>query len=187
MATCAFPDDSSEALLLTSGRPVAGAEVRVVDGELRLRGPQCFQGYVDAALDADAFDDDGWFRTGDLGHVDDDGNVHITGRLKDIIIRNAENISALEVEDVLLRHPAVADVAVIGTPDPRTGERVVAVVVLEPDGTVTLELLAEHCRTEGLARQKTPEALQIVDEIPRNPMGKVLKQQLKDDLVLEPR
>ena len=77
----------------------------MVDGELRLRGPQCFLGYVDSALDADAFDDDGWFRTGDLGHVDDDGIVHITGRLKDIIIRNAENISALEMKRCCSRTP----------------------------------------------------------------------------------
>ncbi len=185
MATCASPDDSSEALLLTSGRPVAGAAVRVVDGELRLRGPQCFQGYVDATLDAEAFDDDGWFRTGDLGHVDGDGNVHITGRLKDIIIRNAENISALEVESALLTHPDVVDVAVIGLPDVRTGERVAAVVVAAENSALTLEVIADHCRGQGLARQKTPEALQIVTAIPRNPMGKVLKQQLRDEFVLE--
>jgi non-ribosomal peptide synthetase component E (peptide arylation enzyme) len=100
------------------------------EGELRLKGPQCFAGYVDASLDTDAFDNDGWFRSGDSGRVDADGNVRITGRLKDAVIRNAENISALEVENALITHPAVADVAVIGVPDPRTGESVCAVVVV---------------------------------------------------------
>ena len=102
------------------------------EGELRLRGPQCFLGYVDASLDAAAFDDDGWFRSGDLGIIDADGNVTVTGRIKDIIIRNAENISALEIEDALYQHPAVADVAVVAAPDPRTGERVCAFVVAAP-------------------------------------------------------
>ncbi|OBA80746.1 hypothetical protein A9W99_15880 [Mycobacterium sp. 1164966.3] len=94
-----------------------------------LKGPQCFLGYADAALDADAFDSEGWLRTGDLGLIDANGNVHVTGRIKDAIIRNAENVSALEVENVLIAHPAVADVAVIGVPDRGSGERVCAVVV----------------------------------------------------------
>jgi acyl-CoA synthetase (AMP-forming)/AMP-acid ligase II len=182
IATAARPDDPPEVLAGTIGKPGPGVELRVVDGELRLKGLQCFLGYLDPSLDTHAFDEEGWFRTGDLGHVDDDGNVHITGRLKDVIIRNAENISALEIEDVLLRHPGVADVAVLGMPDPRTGERVVAVVVPEPGATVTLEVLAEHCAAEGLARHKTPERLELVPDLPRNPMGKILKQQLKDTL-----
>ena len=182
IATCAFPTDPPKVLAETIGKPGPGMSLRVVDGELRLKGPQCFLGYLDPALDADAFDEEGWFRTGDLGFVDDDGNAHITGRLKDVIIRNAENISASEIEGVLLRHPAVADVAVIGVPDPRTGERVVAVVVLEPGTSLALSDVAEHCVAEGLARQKTPEGLSFVDALPRNPMGKVLKQQLKDSL-----
>ena len=115
-----------------------GAACAWSEGELRLKGPQCFLGYVDASLDADAFDDDGWFRSGDQGRIDDDGNVVITGRIKDAIIRNAENISALEIEGVLATHPAVADVAVIGVPDPRTGERVCAVVVAAPGADVVL-------------------------------------------------
>ena len=100
------------------------------EGELQLRGPQCFSGYVDPTLDESAFDADGWFHTGDLGTIDETGNVRITGRLKDIIIRNAENISVVEIEEMLYRHPAVTDATVLGLPDPRTGERVVAVVVL---------------------------------------------------------
>ncbi|EFC79131.1 class I adenylate-forming enzyme family protein [Parafrankia sp. EUN1f] len=163
----------------TVGRPMTGVRVRVVDGELRLKGPQCFLGYVDATLDADAFDDEGWLRTGDLGSVDGEGRVRVEGRLKDVIIRNAENISASEIEEVLLRHPAVADAAVIGVPDERTGERVCAVVVVRPGSAVTLADLAAHCQAEGLARYKCPERLEIVDELPRNPMGKVLKRQLR--------
>ena len=128
------------------GRPIHGVEVRVAaDGELRFRGPQLFLGYVDAALDADAFDSDGFFRTGDLGEVDEHGYVHITGRIKDIIIRNAENISAVEVENVLHEHRSIQDVAVVGVPDPKTGEHAVAVIVLAPGAApLTLQEIGEH-------------------------------------------
>jgi cyclohexanecarboxylate-CoA ligase len=149
------------------------------EGELRLKGPQCFRGYVDASLDADAFDAEGWFRTGDLGLVDGDGNVRVTGRLKDVIIRNAENISALEIEEAVLRHPDVADVAVIGVPDPRTGERVCAVTVPVPGAQVSLDALVDHCRRLGVPRHKLPERLAIVDVLPRNTLGKVLKNELR--------
>jgi acyl-CoA synthetase (AMP-forming)/AMP-acid ligase II len=179
-----------EVLDHTVGPPVAGVRVRVVgdrevelpagqEGELRLKGPQCFLGYVDRALDADAFDADGWLRTGDLGVVDGDGNVRVTGRIKDAIIRNAENVSALEVENALATHPAVADVAVIGVPDPHTGERVCAVVVPGRPGNVSLEDLVDHCRAQGLSRYKHPERLMIVDALPRNQFGKVLKKDLR--------
>jgi acyl-CoA synthetase (AMP-forming)/AMP-acid ligase II len=183
------PDDPPAWLDHTAGQPVPGVTVRVVDegereleaeqeGELRLKGPQCFAGYLDPALDADAFDDEGWFRTGDLGLVDGDGNVRITGRLKDLIIRNAENISAVEVEEVLFGHPGVADVAVIGVPDERTGERVCAVVVAADDPP-SLEELRAHCGRLGLARQKAPERLELVSDLPRNALGKVLKNELR--------
>ena len=131
-------------------------------------------------LDAAAFDADGWFRTGDLGIIDADGNVSVTGRIKDIIIRNAENISALEIEEALYQHPAVVDVAVVAAPDPRTGERVCAFVVSAPDAPPpTLADLANHCRSLGLAVQKCPEQLELVDSLPHNSFGKVLKQDLK--------
>jgi acyl-CoA synthetase (AMP-forming)/AMP-acid ligase II len=175
-ATSESPDDPAPGT--TVGRPVAGVSVRVVDGELRLKGPQCFLGYVDASLDADAFDDEGWFRTGDLGSVDDDGRVRIEGRSKDVIIRNPENISSLEDQGVLLSHPDVADVAVIGVPHERTGEQVCAVVVARPGAEVALADLVEHCRAEGLARHKCPERLEVVDALPRSPMGKVLKRSI---------
>ena len=180
-----------EVLDHTVGAPGPGVSVRVVDdrgvelpagheGELRLKGPQCFLGYADATLDADAFDGEGWLRTGDLGLIDANGNVRVTGRIKDAIIRNAENVSALEVENALATHPAVADIAVIGVPDPRTGERVCAVVVPTSGDDVSLESLVQHCRSQGLSRYKYPERLVIVDALPRNQFGKVIKKDLRD-------
>lgn len=142
------------------------------------------RGYVDSSLDAEAFDSEGFFRTGDLGTIDTDGFVRITGRLKDIIIRNAENISAFEIESVLIEHPAIADIAVIGLPDARTGERACAVVVLAADhDTLTIPDVAAFCQLKGLAKQKIPEQLEIVDALPRNPMGKVLKHLLRSEMV----
>jgi acyl-CoA synthetase (AMP-forming)/AMP-acid ligase II len=190
VATSPSPDGEPDILDHTVGRPVPGVSVRVVDeserevapgedGELRLKGPQCFLGYVDETLNAEAFDDDGWFRSGDRGRIDADGNVIVTGRIKDAIIRNAENISALEIEGVLATHSSVADVAVIGVPDSRTGERVCAVVVPKAGAQVTLSSLAEHCQASGLSRHKSPERLEVVEELPRNLTGKVLKAELR--------
>jgi cyclohexanecarboxylate-CoA ligase len=174
----------------TVGRPVAGAEVRIVaadgspcppgvPGEIRARGPQLCRGFVDPAH-ADVFDGDGFLRTGDLGTLDADGFVTITGRLKDVIIRKGENIAAKEVEDVLYTHPAVADVAVIGLPDADLGERCCAVVVLRDGGALTLADVLAHCRAAGLANQKIPERLEVVAELPRNASAKVLKYELRE-------
>ena len=128
--TMADVDDPDEELADTEGRADAGRRAAHrharrqrrpgpgEEGEIRAKGPQLMLGYLDASLDADAFDDEGYFRTGDLGTLDADGYVTITGRLKDVIIRKGENISAKEVEDLLYTHPKVADVAVIGLPDP---------------------------------------------------------------------
>lgn len=193
IATSGAMDDPDDLLVSTEGRPAPGVEVRVRNpadgtdcppdepGELCLRGPQMFLRYANPDLMADAFDERGYFRTGDLGIVLPSGHVRITGRLKDVVIRNAENISATEVEDVLHGHPMIADVAVIGVPDPRTGERVCAVVKLEA-GThgITVQDLAEYCIGIGLAKQKIPERVEIVDEVPRNPMGKIRKLELRD-------
>ena len=180
VATSPAFDAAPELLDHTVGKPVPGVSVRVAaDGELLLKGPQCFLGYVDAALDAAAFDADGWFRTGDLGTVDAEGNVRVTGRTKDAIIRNAENVSALEVEGVLATCPGVADVAVIGLPDRITGERVCAVVVASTDTAVTLETLVDHCLAAKLARYKHPERMELIAELPRNSLGKVLKKELR--------
>jgi len=183
IAACSAPSDPQQRLNTTVGRASPGVQVRVADGELRLKGPQRFIGYVDSSLDAAAFDEAGWFRTGDLGIVDHDGFITVTGRLKDIIIRNGENVSALEVEEVLRRHSSIADTSVIGLPDARTGERVCAVIVPAPQHEVTLDTVIEHCASECLARQKTPEQVVVVDSIARNSMGKVLKDNLRTQIL----
>lgn len=181
IVTMASVGDSDEVLATTEGRAVDGVDLVLVDGEIRVKGPMVMRGYIDAALDADAFDEDGYLRTGDLGELDGGGNVRITGRVKDIIIRNMENISAKEVEDLLFTHPKVADAAVIGLPDARTGERVCAVVVATDAGDPpTLAELLDFTVAQGLAKQKTPEQLEVVDALPRNPTGKVLKYELRD-------
>jgi len=137
-------------------------------------------GYLDSSLDAEAFDADGFFRTGDVGRLDEDGYVTITGRLKDIIIRKGENISAKELEDYLYEHPKVADVAVIGLPDPASGERACAVVACRDAGDpLSFEEMKEFLLGKGLMIQKVPEQLEIVDSVPRNPAGKILKNELR--------
>jgi cyclohexanecarboxylate-CoA ligase len=157
------------------------------EGELRLRAPQLFVGYVDPGLDQHAFDSDGFFKTGDLAIVDADGAIRITGRLKDIIIRNAENISALELENALSGHPDIVDVGVFGIPDRRTGERCCAAVVMRP-GAAPLDLdgLREFCAGEAIARYKVPELILVVDAIPRNSMGKISKAELRDQAISGP-
>ncbi len=180
MGAVGDPDDK---LADTEGRTSPGVELRIADGELRVKGPQLFRGYVDASLDADAFDEHGYFRSGDLGVVDEEGFVAITGRLKDVIIRKGENISAKEVEDLLYRHPKVADVAVIGLPDPALGERCCAVVASK-DGSDPLEFteMVDFLKNQGLTIQKVPEQLELVDVVPRNPTGKTLKHELRQRL-----
>jgi non-ribosomal peptide synthetase component E (peptide arylation enzyme) len=150
------------------------------EGEIRAKGPNLTLGYVDASLDAEAFDDEGFFRTGDLGNLDAEGHIAITGRLKDVIIRKGENISAKEVEDLLFTSPQVADAAVIGLPDPKSGERACAIVVpADPEHPPTLTDLFEFLKGEGLMVQKIPEQLELLDVLPRNPTGKVLKHELR--------
>lgn len=182
-------DDPDIKKATTDGRPCPNVSVRVVldgrelgrgeEGELQVTGPQVCLGYLDSSLDAEAFTDDGWFRTGDLGVIDDDGWVSITGRLKDIIIRKGENISAKEVEDLLYAHPAIADAAVIGVPDPASGERACAVLVLAAGASITFEEMVEHLTRSNLARYKHPEKMVVVDALPRNPSGKILKKDLR--------
>ncbi len=188
MATTNDPD---EKLADTEGRPTPGVELIVVtldgnraapgeEGEIRLKGPQVIGGYLDPALDAEAFDDEGYFRSGDLGIVDAEGYVTITGRLKDVIIRHGENISAKEVEDLLYSHPAVADVAVIGLPDPKTGERACAVVSMAEGQSLAFADMVTYLKDQGLRVQSIPEQLEVVDVVPRNPAGKILKHTLRE-------
>jgi acyl-CoA synthetase (AMP-forming)/AMP-acid ligase II len=184
-------DDPDDKLATTEGRPAPGARVKVVtpdervcgpneEGELRLIAPQMFHGYVDGSLNGDAFDSDGYFRTGDLGFFDDDGYVHVVGRLKDVINRKGENISAKEIEDELYHHPGIREVAVIGLPDPVSGERCCAVVVpSDPGQHFDIAEMQDFLDSRGLMRQKWPEQLEFVSDLPRAPAGKVLKQELK--------
>jgi len=185
-------------LARTEGRIHRSAQVRVADaegkplppdgvGEIRVRGPQVCKGYLDASLDAEAFDADGFFRTGDLGSVDRDGYLTITGRLKDVIIRNGENISAKEIEDVLYGHAGIAEASVIGLPDPERGERCCAVVVPRAGESLDLAAIAAFCGDAGLAKQKLPEQLEIVEALPRNASGKVLKHELQARFAPGPR
>ncbi|MFM9452920.1 class I adenylate-forming enzyme family protein [Streptomyces europaeiscabiei] len=183
MITMGAPDDSVENLATTEGRPPAGMEIRIAeDGEVRLRGEAVCRGYLDPAQSAAAFDTDGFFVTGDLGQVTDSGHLVLTGRLKDVIIRKGENISAKEIEDLLHRHPAVQDAAVIGLPDAERGERVCAVVEQPPGADpLTLTDVTDWLRAEGLSVHKLPEQVEVVDALPRNEtLRKVLKYKLRE-------
>jgi cyclohexanecarboxylate-CoA ligase len=193
MMAMGSPHDSDEQLAQTDGRPVVGAEIRIVRedgvgaapdevGEVRLRGPVVCVGYTDSAANAEAFDAEGWFRTGDLGLLRSDGHLRLTGRLKDVIIRKGENISARELEEVLFSHPRIAEVAVIGLPDRDRGELVCAVVELvSPNDVLTFEEMTAWCREAGMMTQKIPERLEIVDRLPRNEsLNKVLKFKLRE-------
>ncbi|MBC7269837.1 MAG: AMP-binding protein [Streptomyces sp.] len=182
MITMGAPDDTPEALATTEGRPPRGMEVRVVDGEVRLRGEAVCRGYLDPEQTAEAFDEEGFLRTGDLGHLTGSGHLVLTGRLKDVIIRKGENISAKEIEELLHRHPGVGDVAVIGLPDAGRGELVCAVVEQPPGApALTLAAVTSYLRAEGLSVHKLPERLEVVDALPRNEtLRKVLKYKLRE-------
>lgn len=148
-------------------------------GEIVCTGPDQFIGYLDEENNRDAFDEAGWFRTGDIGVMDEDGYVAIVDRKKDIIIRAGVNIASKEVEDELLRHPRILEAAAVGVADDTYGERVGAVVMLR-EGTLDLEELKHQFVAAGLAIQKTPEHLFIVDDFPRTPVGKIHKQKLRE-------
>jgi cyclohexanecarboxylate-CoA ligase len=190
--TMASVDDADDELAASEGKAMPGVELRLVkldggiaapgeEGELRARAPQMMKGYLDSSLDAAAFDDDGFFRTGDLGRIDERGNVIVTGRVKDIIIRKGENVSAKEVEDMLFTHPKIGDVAVIGIPDEERGEMVCAVIQsAEAGDPVGFDEMTEFLKGEGLMVQKLPERMEIIEAIPRNPAGKILKHDLRD-------
>ena len=188
-------DDPPAKLLDRLGRPCTGIDVRIVDadervcppgveGEIRAKGRSMCLGYLDPAHDEAGFDADGYFRTGDVGFVDEDGWLELTGRLKDVIIRKGENISAVEIEDLLHLHPDVGEVAAVGVPDAERGEMCCAVVVPaagrpEPG----LEELNAFLLERGLMTQKLPERLEIREELPRDFFAKVNKAQLRRELL----
>jgi acyl-coenzyme A synthetase/AMP-(fatty) acid ligase len=193
------PTDTDDQLAHTEGHPVFAAEVTICrpdgsecdrgeEGEVRISGPQLFKGYRDPTLDAEAFDEMGRFRSGDLAVMREDGHVTLTGRVKDIIIRKGENIAAKEIEDVLYAHPKVEAVAVIGLPDPNRGERVCAVVeTAEGAEPLTYDEMVAVCADAALMRQKVPEQLVVHDgPLPRNATMKILKYELKDALAAVP-
>jgi acyl-CoA synthetase (AMP-forming)/AMP-acid ligase II len=183
----------------TDGTLRPGVSVRIVDddggdlpvgqvGEILSIGPDQFLGYRQAAFNGDAFDTQGWFRTGDIGRLDADGYLTITDRKKDIIIRGGENIASKEVEDLLMQHPAVQEAAVTAMPDERLGEKVCAFVIVRPGATLTLDDVQAHFVALKVARQKTPERIEIVDGLPRTASGKVkkfeLRARLRDSVML---
>ncbi len=182
----------------TDGAPLPGVEVRIVDdegrdqpigtaGEILSRGPDCSWGYTDPALTAAAFSPDGWYATGDVGVLDANGCLSITDRKKDIIIRGGENVSAGEIEELLVRMVGVAEVAVVAAPDVRLGEHACAFIrMADPTAPIpTLEEVRGHLAAAGLAKQKWPEELRAITDFPRTPSGKVQKFQLRARLRAE--
>ena len=174
--------------LRSAGQAVQETEVRVVepvtstvlaagvDGELQFRGPLCMVGYLDDSdATAAAITDDGFFRSGDVGHLDDDGYLYITDRISDTIITGGENVYPAEVEDVIVELATVAEAAVVGVPDETWGERIVAALVAEPGASIDVDAVDAHCR-DRLAGYKRPREYVIVDELPRNAAGKIIRR-----------
>jgi len=187
---CSF-DDPADRRHRTDGRALAEVELRLVDeegapvpvgtpGEILSRGPDLCLGYTDPALTAAAFDDEGWYHSGDVGVLDEEGYLTITDRVKDVIIRGGENISAAEVEEALQTLPGLAEIAVVAAPDERLGEHACAVVRMLPGAApLMLHDVTTHMADAGMARQKWPEELRVVDDLPRTASGKVRKVDLR--------
>lgn len=190
MLTAVGPKGPQAKLATTEGRAAGGASLAILDaaghvldpgviGEIVAKGPQICRGYVDPDLGG-VMSEDGWLHTGDLGFLDAEGYLTVTGRLKDIIIRNGENIAAKEIEDLLFALDKVKDVSVVGLAHPKTGEQVCAVLVCDQDADpLTFEEMVEYLRGRDLMIQKIPERLEIVDALPRNAAGKVRKVDLQ--------
>lgn len=154
----------------------------LVRGEICVRGPNVMKGYWNRPdATSEAIDAEGWFHTGDGGYLDEEGFLYVADRIKDMVITGGENVYPAEVESAIYEHPAIAEVAVIGLPDDRWGEAVVAIAALKPGAQLTLEELREFAG-QSLARYKLPSRLEIVEVLPRNPAGKVLKFELRDRL-----
>ncbi len=190
-------DSPRDKRLRTDGAPLPGVELRLVDddgrdvalgepGEIWSKGPDCFVGYTDAKATVAAFSADGWFMTGDVGVLDADGYLAITDRKKDIIIRGGENVSAAEVEEILVRMPGVAEVAVVAAPDARLGEIGCAHFrMLRGSPAPDLAAVRGTLERAGLARQKWPELVRELPEFPRTPSGKIQKFVLRQRLRAE--
>jgi long-chain acyl-CoA synthetase len=164
---------------------VVGADLSPVadgtTGEIVIRGPHVMRGYYkNEAATRDAFTADGWLRTGDLGHRDSDGFFFVTGRLKELIIKGGENIAPREIDEALLRHPAVLEAAATGIPDPHYGQEILACVVLRPGHGASEDELRAHC-VETVGRYKAPKRIRFVDALPRGPSGKVQRLRLRDE------
>ena len=177
-------------LLISAGRPLMGVDVRVVDeddaplpagemGEIVMRGPQLMRGYWNRPAETAEALRGGWLHTGDAGRLDEEGYLYILDRVKDMIVSGGENVYPRVVEEVLMTHPAVADVAVIGVPDPRWGESVKAVVVSRDGAAVDADELIDFCR-ERVAGFERPRSVEFVEELPRTASGKVLKRRLRE-------
>lgn len=172
----------------TDGLP-GSAEIKLVgqssagtDGEIRARGPQMLVGYLHPADEAESFDAEGYFRTGDLGRWVDGEYLLVTGRAKDIIIRSGENISPKEIEDILLGHPDIAEISIVGMPDARTGERACAAIVPASSSRPDVASLRSYLEAHGVATFKAPEQVVICDGLPKNDSGKVLKHVIRATL-----
>ncbi len=190
--TTTLLDDDPRRSIDTDGCPLPGAEVKVVDfdgaerpvgetGRLLVRSCSNFGGYLKRPQ-LNATDENGWFDTGDLARLDEHGYVRITGRSKDVIIRGGENIPVVEIENLLYGHPAVAQVAIVATPDDRLGERACAVVVTKPGESITFDDMIAHLSQARIAKNYLPEKLVVVDAMPTTPSGKIQKFKLRDEI-----
>ncbi len=189
-ASCTRPEDPPEKIFGTDGKPMRGIEMRVVDekgkvlpagadGTLEARGMSKFVGYFKRP-ELNRFSAEGWFDTGDVARMDEDGYVRITGRTKDLIIRGGQNIPIVEVEEQLYRHPAVREVAIAGMPDARLGERACAFVVLKPGFQLSFDEMVAYLQEKGTAKVYLPERLELIEELPRTVTGKVQKFKLRE-------
>jgi long-chain acyl-CoA synthetase len=190
-ATATFNRSAQDRRFLSIGKPVWGVEVHIVDedgkrlpagqdhvGEIVVRGHNVMKGYYKDAEATSATIRDGWLQTGDLGYEDDDGYLFIVDRKKDLVIRGGYNVYPREVEEVLYTHPAISEAAVIGRPDDRMGEEVVAVITFRPGAAVPPEDVVAFCR-ERLAAYKYPREVRVVEALPKGPTGKILKKELR--------
>ncbi|WP_308491486.1 AMP-binding protein [Microbacterium terrisoli] len=192
LAALGSPADPATKAWGTDGKALHGVRLRIVDaaghpvapgveGDFELTGPTVFRGYLDRPdLTAEAFTADGWYRTGDLATIDDDGYLRITGRVRDVINRGGEKVPVSEIEQLLYRHEAIDDVAIVAMPDPRLGERACAFAVLAPGRTLTFRQLQRYLDECLVSKSYWPERLEIVDELPRNAVGKVQKFLLRE-------